>query len=131
MEKKHLTRRIVCLVLALTLATGGIALLVAGGVNAADIRYYSYNSDDPFFNYYMDNIDNHGYQLDNDTSIDRWFDTLPATTNTSNFCSLGTVKDMNPVSHWSACTWGVIPQNSEEREDVLGWVAGLSGSGLF
>lgn len=38
---------------------------------------------------------------------------------------------MNPVSHWSACTWGVIPQNSEEREDVLGWVAGLAESGLF
>lgn len=38
---------------------------------------------------------------------------------------------MNPVSHWSACTWGVVPQNSKEPEDVLGWVAGLEESGLF
>lgn len=36
---------------------------------------------------------------------------------------------MNPVSHWSACTWGVIPQNSKEHEDVLGWVAGLAEVG--
>ena len=91
MEKKHLTRRIVCLVLALTLAAGGITLLVATRANAADIIKYSYNSDQPFFNYYMDNV----YQLDNDTSIDRWFDTLPKTTNTSNFCSLGTASYAN------------------------------------
>ena len=91
MEKKHLTRRIVCLVLAFALATGGIVTLVATRVNAANVTRYSYNSDQPFFNYYMDNV----YQLDNETSIDRWFDTLGPIENPNNFASLGTASYAN------------------------------------
>lgn len=51
----------------------------------ATITTYSYNSDTPFFNDYFDS-----FYPDNNTSIDMWFDTLPQTTNYSNFCSLGT-----------------------------------------
>ena len=51
----------------------------------ATVTKYSWNSDTPFFNEYFDS-----FEPDNVTSIDRWFDTLPQTTNYSNFCSLGT-----------------------------------------
>ena len=91
MEKKHTTRRIVCLVLVLALATGGILSLVAARAAAGDILKYSYDSDQPFFNYYMDNV----YQLDNDSSIDRWFDTLGPIENPNNFSSLGTASYAN------------------------------------
>ena len=50
------------------------------------INTYSYNSDSPFFNEYMENV----YTLDNDSSIDVWFDTLPESTNRTNFSSLYT-----------------------------------------
>lgn len=55
----------------------------ASGTN---ITTHSYNSDSPFFNDYM----NHTYSLDNDSSIDVWFDTLPESDNTTNFSSIYT-----------------------------------------
>ena len=64
----------------------GIVLIVSPLNAEAAITKYSYNSDTPFFNSYMEN----SYSLDNSASIDMFFDTLPPTTNTSNFCSLGT-----------------------------------------
>ena len=80
----------IALVLAVIAAvTGG--LLVTPPVEAANVTRHSYTSDQPFFNYYMDNV----YQLDNDTSIDMWFDTLPVSANRSNFSSLGTATYAN------------------------------------
>ena len=52
---------------------------------AATVKQYSYDSDVPFFNDFYDNI-----EIDNDASLDRYFDTLAPTTNASNFQSLGT-----------------------------------------
>ena len=69
----------------------GVAVLVLPMTSEASVTRYSYNSDNPFFNYYMDNV----YSLDNSASIDIFFDTLPPTTNTSNFCSLATTSYPN------------------------------------
>ena len=69
----------------------GVAVLVLPMTSEASVTKYSYNSDDPFFNDYMDNV----YSLDNNASLDYWFDTLPPTTNTSNFCSLATTSYPN------------------------------------
>ena len=73
--------------LALAALLGMLAVIIPQNADAATIMKYSYNSDSPFFNYYMDNV----YSLNNDASVDVYFDTLPRTTNTSNFCSLATV----------------------------------------
>ena len=79
-------------VFALAVLTGiGILMLLPIRANAANVTKYSYNSDDPFFNYYMDNV----YCLDNETSIDRWYDLLPVSENRSNFSSLGTATYAN------------------------------------
>ncbi len=83
--------RIAAIALVFVLLAGSFALLATRDADAAAVTRYSYNSDNPFFNYYMDNV----YELDNDTSIDMWFDTLPASTNTSNFSSLGTATYAN------------------------------------
>lgn len=84
-KKGRIWRRIAVLFTLAAVVTG--CLLVTPHAAAANVTTYSYyNSDAPFFNEYMDNV----YQLDNDSSIDTWFDGLPATENTSNFCSLGT-----------------------------------------
>ena len=83
MKKKWI--RIGAAVLSLLLIAGVAVFVLPLGADAA-VQKYSYNSNNPFFNYYMDNV----YALDNSASIDRWFDTLPPTTNTSNFCSLAT-----------------------------------------
>ena len=72
--------------LSLLLLAAVIVPFFGQDADAAAVTKYSYNSDNPFFNYYRDNV----YSLDNDASLDPFFDTLPRTTNTSNFCSLGT-----------------------------------------
>ncbi|MBR0159192.1 MAG: hypothetical protein IJM24_08945 [Clostridia bacterium] len=91
MERKHVIKRICVFAFVLILMGGGIFLLSSLKSGAANVTTYSYNSDNPFFNYYMDNV----YQLDNDTSIDMWFDQLPVSENTSNFSSLGTTSFAN------------------------------------
>ena len=83
MKKKWI--RLTAGILSLLLVAG-IVLIVSPLKAEAAITKYSYNSDTPFFNGYMDS----SYSLDNSASIDMYFDTLPPTTNTSNFCSLGT-----------------------------------------
>ena len=90
MPKKQLFKRLTAIFLALITVAGSITLLVALQANAAVTRY-SHNSDTPYFNEYRDSH----YQLDNETSIDMWFDTLPVSTNTSNFSSLGTTTYAN------------------------------------
>lgn len=82
---KQKIKRLSVFALALLLAAGSFVLLAPLGADAANVTKYSYNSDNPFFNYYMDNV----YQLDNEGSVDRYFDKLPKSTNTSNFSSLG------------------------------------------
>ena len=86
MNKKQLVRRICVLSLAFLVMAGSFVLLAVPKSEAALITTYSYDQDLPFFNYYMDNV----YQLDNETSIDMWFDTLPVLENRNNFSSLGT-----------------------------------------
>lgn len=68
-----------------------IMLNVITPTAAANITTHSYSSDQPFFNDYLDNV----YKVDNETSIDKWYDTLPKTSNTTNFCSLGTTEYQN------------------------------------
>lgn len=68
----------------------GVVATVAANVSkrtsAANVVKYSYNSDDPFFeSYYND------FAINNDDTLDRWYDTLPRTTKTNNFCSLDTI----------------------------------------
>ena len=82
--KKKLVR-LTAIILSISLAIGILIIVIPNSADAA-VTKYSYNSNDPFFNYYMDNV----YSLDNNASIDMWFDTLSPTTNTSNFCSLAT-----------------------------------------
>ena len=85
---KALIKKIVLPIATVLLAIGvTFSLTYSDGTSRADatITTHSYNSDIPFFNDYFGN-----FYPDNDTSIDRWFDTLPQTTNYSNFCSLGT-----------------------------------------
>lgn len=90
MKQTHnkLVKKITTPISLLILITG-IAFSLVCSTNSlkvdATITTYSYNSDVPFFNDYFDS-----FSPDNETSIDRWFDTLPQTTNYSNFCSLGT-----------------------------------------
>lgn len=92
MKQTHQARRFLVLALAVLLAAGSLVLLAPPApAEAANVTKYSYNSDQPFFNYYMDNV----YQLDNNASIDRYFDALPAGTNFSNFASLGTTSFAN------------------------------------
>ena len=83
--------RIISALLSLVLLIGVIALYLPQDVKAADVTKYSYKGNTPFFNGYMDN----SYTLNNDASIDQFFDTLPPTTNTSNFCSLATTSYPN------------------------------------
>ena len=83
MKKKWV--RLTAGILSLFLVIGIFTIVMMQRADAA-VTKYSYNSNNPFFNYYMEN----SYALDNDASIDLWFDTLPPTTNTSNFCSLAT-----------------------------------------
>ena len=83
---KKLWIRITGGILALALAAGIFLLVWPQNAAAAVVTKYSYNSNTPFFNDYMDNV----YSLDNSASINMFFDTLPPTTNTSNFCSLAT-----------------------------------------
>lgn len=89
--KKRIVFRISSLILTVVMLTGSFLLLVRHDADAASVTRYSYNSDNPFFNYYMDNV----YELDNETSIDMWFDTLPESSNTTNFSSLGTATYAN------------------------------------
>ena len=77
----------------LTAGLLGLAMLVAviaaslpaPGAEAA-VTKHSYSGAAPFFNDYWNSV----YSLDNGGSIDTFFDTLPPTDNTSNFCSLAT-----------------------------------------
>ena len=91
MNKKHLIKRICVLALALIVMAGSLVLLAVPKAEAALVTTYSYDSDDPFFNYYMDNV----YRLDNNSSIDMWFDTLQPISDPNNFSSLGTTTYAN------------------------------------
>lgn len=88
MKKKWI--RLTAGALSVVLAIGLLVIVIINNADA-EVTKHSYNSDNPFFNYYMDNV----YSLDNDASIDMWFDTLSPTTNTSNFCSLATTSYPN------------------------------------
>ena len=83
MKKKAI--RLTASILSLVIVLVSLVFIIPNNSEAA-VTTYSYNSDNPFFNYYMDNV----YTLNDNASIDMFFDTLPPTTNTTNFCSLGT-----------------------------------------
>ena len=55
-----------------------IIINVTAPTAAANVVRHSYSGDEPFFNDYLDNV----YRVDNETSIDKWYDTLPPTSNT-------------------------------------------------
>ncbi len=82
--------RIAACVLVFCMTITVFALVFPQDTDAAVTRY-SYNSDSPFFNDYMDQV----YSLDNNASLDPFFDTRPPTENTSNFGSLATVEYEN------------------------------------
>lgn len=86
MNKKFVKRTILVTLILIITVTGGVLLFsnFQFSVSAANVTVYSYDGEMPFFEYY-DSI-----PADNETSIDCWFDTLPPTDNTSNFCSLNT-----------------------------------------
>ena len=87
--KKILYRLTAC-VLSFCMIIAVFTFLFSREADAA-VTKYSYNSDSPFFNDYMDQT----YSLDNSASLDIFFDTLPPTENTSNFCSLATTEYEN------------------------------------
>ena len=89
--KKRVFRSVTAVALALFAVAGSILLLAPSKASAANVIKHSYTSDSPFFNDYMDNV----YSLDNETSIDMWFDQLPVSENRSNFSSLGTATYAN------------------------------------
>ena len=83
--KKSL-KRIIAYVLCFLLAAGSLVLLAPLGAGAADIKQYSNNTDTPYFNAGREAT----YNYDSTASLDRWYDALPVSSNTSNFSSLGT-----------------------------------------
>lgn len=85
-------KKLICgiAVLASLLAVS-LPSVIAKGITAETITKHSYDSDMPFFNDYMNNV----YSLDNNASLDYWFDQLPRTTKKDNFCSLDTVEYSN------------------------------------
>ncbi len=88
MKRKKIILFAVSSVIALSICGVCASVISSSSMNevqASNIVKYSYNSDEPFFeSFYND------FEVDNVNSPDRWYETLPATTNTSNFCSLGT-----------------------------------------